>query len=395
MATTTTALPFRLHKFKPTQPTVPKTKTRRPSISISIFPKMASSTPQWEVPKEIQLFMNGKQRPATGGKKFKNLNPATNQVLCEVHQASEADVAEAVKHAEKAFQSWSSLSGGERGKILVVAAQKLRERVKELAYFESLDSGKPLQEALECDIFSAADCIEYYAGVAHTLHGTQHQLSGGNFGYTIREPLGVCLGIGAWNYPLQIAAWKSAPALACGNTFIFKPSEMTPMTAMMLAEIYTDAGVPPGVFNVIQGDREVGQWLVSHPDVAKVSLTGEVGTGKKVMEQCAKELKKVTLELGGKSALIIMKDANMDNAISATMMANFYTMGEVCSNATRVFVHHQIFDHFTSLLKERVGKLVVGDPLDPQTTQGALISKQHTEKVLSYINIEKRKGQRF
>ena len=175
----------------------------------------------------------------------------------------------------------------------------------------------------------------------------------GAFAYTRREPLGICVGIGAWNYPIQIACWKSAPALACGNAMIFKPAELTPLTATVLAEIYTEAGLPPGVFNVIQGDARAGQLLVKHPAVAKVSLTGEVGTGKRVMADAAGTLKHVTMELGGKSPLIIFDDADLENAVAAAMMGNFYTQGEVCTNGTRVFVHESIHDAFLEQLAAR------------------------------------------
>jgi betaine-aldehyde dehydrogenase len=205
----------------------------------------------------------------------------------------------------------------------------------------------------------------------------------------------VCAGIGAWNYPLQIACWKSAPALACGNTMVFKPAELTPLTAQFLAEALRDAGLPDGVFNVVQGDHRVGKALSEHPDIAKVSLTGEVGTGKLVMAQAAATLKHVTLELGGKSPLIVFEDADLDNAVSAALMANFYTQGEVCSNGTRVFVHEAVHDEFASRLAERTRRMRIGDPLDPSTDVGALISAEHRDRVLAYIEVGLREGARL
>jgi betaine-aldehyde dehydrogenase len=193
------------------------------------------------------------------------------------------------------------------------------------------------------------------------------------------------VGIGAWNYPVQIACWKSAPALACGNSMVFKPAELTPLTAMVLAEIYSEAGLPDGVFNVVQGDARVGRALTAHAGVAKVSLTGEVGTGRNVMADASRTLKHVTLELGGKSPLVVFDDANIDNAVSAAMMANFYTQGEICSNGTRVFVHRSIINVFLEKLVARVQAMKIGDPTDPSVHVGALISVDHMNKVLGYV----------
>ena len=213
--------------------------------------------------------------------------------------------------------------------------------------------------------------------------------------YTRREPLGLCVGIGAWNYPLQIACWKSAPALACGNAMIFKPAELTPTTAAALAEIYQDAGVPDGVFNVLQGDARTGQLLTRHPAVAKVSLTGECRTGRRVMADAAATLKRVTLELGGKSPLIVFDDADLEQAVAGAMMANFFTQGEVCTNGTRVFVHDAVHDSFVQRLLERVARLKLGDPLDPATQVGALISEEHLARVLGFVERGRAAGARL
>jgi betaine-aldehyde dehydrogenase len=215
------------------------------------------------------------------------------------------------------------------------------------------------------------------------------------FAYTRREPLGVCVGIGAWNYPIQIACWKSAPALAAGNAMVFKPSELTPMTALKLAEIYAEAGLPPGVFNVVQGAGETGALLAAHPDVAKVSVTGSVPTGKRVMKSAADTLKRVTMELGGKSALIVFEDADIEQAVAAAMMGNFYTQGEVCTNCTRVLVHSSIAERFLARLKERTELLRVGDPMDPLTEVGALISAAHHGKVMGCIQAGVSSGARL
>jgi betaine-aldehyde dehydrogenase len=276
------------------------------------------------------------------------------------------------------------MSGAQRGRVLNRAVALLRERNDELARLEVLDTGKPLQEALAVDVSSGADAVEYFAGLAASIHGDHYDL-GSSFAYTRREPLGVCAGIGAWNYPIQIACWKSGPALACGNSMIFKPAELTPLTALRLAEIYTESGVPDGVFNVVQGDGSTGALLTAHPGIAKVSLTGEVTTGRKVMASAAETLKHVTLELGGKSPLIVFADADLDNAVSAALLANFYTQGEICSNGTRVFVDEAVHDEFVERLRIRTAKMRIGDPMNLETHVGALISAEHRDKVLGYI----------
>jgi betaine-aldehyde dehydrogenase len=341
-----------------------------------------------------RLYVDGGYVDATSGETFPTINPATGEILASVQHAGAADVDRAVRSARTGFETWRALSGAERGRILHRAASLLRERNDDLARLEVLDTGKPIQEALAVDVLSGADAIDYYAGLAATIHGETFQLAE-SWVYTRREPLGVCAGIGAWNYPIQIACWKSAPALACGNAMVFKPAELTPMTALRLAEIYTEAGLPAGVFNVVQGDHRTGELLVAHPGVAKVSLTGEVGTGRRVMANAAATLKHITLELGGKSPLIVFDDADLDNAVSASLMANFYTQGEICSNGTRVFVHEEIHDEFIDRLVTRVSKMRIGDPTDPDTHVGALISEDHLMKVLGYIEAGKAAGARL
>jgi betaine-aldehyde dehydrogenase len=338
-----------------------------------------------------RLFIHGRPADALSGETFETINPANGTPIAVIHQAGADDVERAVESAEKGFRVWSSMTGAERGRVLMRAVQLLRQRNRELAELEVADTGKPIQEAIEVDVLSGADCIEYFAGLAASLAGQHIQLKQA-FAYTRREPLGVCAGIGAWNYPIQIACWKSAPALACGNAMIFKPAEQTPLTALKLAEIYTEAGVPDGVFNVVQGGAATGELLVSHPRIAKVSFTGSVPVGKRVMAKAAGTLKKVTMELGGKSPLIVFADADLDSAVSAAMLANFYTQGEVCTNGTRVYVEREILDAFLSRLVERTRRLRLGDPMDPATQIGALISAEHRDAVLSCIEAGKREG---
>jgi len=318
---------------------------------------------------------------------FDTLNPATGEVLATIRIDGQAEVDKAVARAAAAQKLWAATPGVERGRILNRAAALLVERNEELARLEALDTGKPIQETVAVDVLSGADCIEYFAGLARTIAGEHHDLGTGAFGYTRREPLGVVAGIGAWNYPIQIACWKSAPALACGNAMLFKPAELTPLSAVELEKVYRQAGLPDGLFQVIQGKADTGRLLTRHGGIAKVSLTGEVGTGKKVMADAASTLKLVTLELGGKSALIVFEDADLDEAVSGALLANFYSAGEVCTNGTRVFVHRKVREAFLAKLKARTEAMVVGDPLDPATQVGALISQAHMEKVLGYIEL--------
>jgi len=334
----------------------------------------------------LRNFVDGKLMANSSGDTFDVVNPATGEVIYKTEIADDSVREAAMTSAQKGFAEWSAMTGMERSRILLKAVALLRERNDELAKIEVLDTGKPWQEASVVDVVTGADSIEFFAGLAPAIEGNQQDL-GGDFYYTRREPLGVCAGIGAWNYPLQIACWKSAPALACGNAMIFKPSEETPHGAVKLAEIFIEAGVPAGVFNVIHGDGAVGSWLTHHDDIAKVSFTGEVGTGKKVMAAAATTLKEVTMELGGKSPLIIFDDADLEDAVSAAMLGNFYTQGEICTNGTRVFVQEGIKDAFMQRLLERTqNNIVAGDPLDPDVNFGALISAKHHQLVMKIKN---------
>jgi betaine-aldehyde dehydrogenase len=284
----------------------------------------------------------------------------------------------------------------QRSRILRRAVDLLRARNDELAAIETRDTGKPIAETRAVDIVTGADVIEYYAGLATAIEGEQIPLRESSFVYTRREPLGVCAGIGAWNYPIQIACWKSAPALAAGNAMIFKPSEVTPLTALKLAEIYTEAGVPAGVFNVVQGDGRVGAMLAEHAGIEKISFTGGVETGKKVMARAGgSTLKEVTMELGGKSPLIVFDDANLERAADIAMSANFFSSGQVCTNGTRVFVERGVIDRFEALVLERVKRIRIGAPDDPSTNFGPLVSAAQLQKVLGFIESGKREGARL
>ncbi len=314
--------------------------------------------------------------------------PATGETIAGIRHATPDEVAAAVAAAKAGFAEWARVPGAERARILRRAADIIRQRNDEISRIETLDTGKPIQETLVADALSGADCLDYFAGVAAGLAG-EHIDLGGDFVYTRREPLGIVAGIGAWNYPVQIACWKAAPALACGNAMIFKPSEETPLTALLLAEILSEAGLPDGVFNVVQGAVEVGRALVLDPDIAKVSLTGEVGTGKRVMGDAATTLKHVTVELGGKSPILVFDDADLDSAVGGAMLGNFYSSGQICSNGTRVYVHRSVKQAFIDKLVARTSKLKLGDPLDPETQIGPLVSQAHMQKVLGYMEAGK------
>ncbi|MFC5695033.1 betaine-aldehyde dehydrogenase [Pseudomonas sp. GCM10022186] len=346
---------------------------------------------------EQKLYIGGRYVEATSGATFETVNPATGEVLAKVQRASKDDVERAVASAVEGQKVWAAMTAMQRSRILRRAVDILRERNDELAELETLDTGKPLAETRAVDIVTGADVIEYYAGLIPAIEGEQIPLRETSFVYTRREPLGVVAGIGAWNYPVQIAMWKSAPALAAGNAMIFKPSEVTPLTALKLAEIYTEAGVPDGVFNVLTGSgREVGQWLTEHPLIEKISFTGGTSTGKKVMASASSSsLKEVTMELGGKSPLIIFEDADLDRAADIAVMANFFSSGQVCTNGTRVFVPRALQARFEAKVVERVKRIRLGNPEDANTNFGPLTSFAHMESVLGYIEAGRKEGARL
>lgn len=329
-------------------------------------------------------FINGQYVEDKNGEAIEVIYPATGEVIATVYSATPAIIDQAINAARQAQKQWAAMTGTERGRILRRAADIMRERNHDLSVLETYDTGKPLQETLIADATSGADSLEYFGGLAGSLTG-EHIPLGESWAYTIREALGVCVGIGAWNYPTQIACWKSAPALTCGNTMVFKPSETTPLSALKIAEIYIEAGLPAGVFNVIQGLGNVGATLVGHPAVDKVSLTGSVPTGKKVYASAASQIKHVTMELGGKSPLIIFDDANIEDAISGAILGNFYSSGQVCSNGTRVFVHTSIKQKFLARLKERTQSAIIGDPLDEATNFGPMVSENQLKIVEGYV----------
>ncbi|MWD26919.1 betaine-aldehyde dehydrogenase [Aquicoccus sp. SCR17] len=330
-------------------------------------------------------YIDGVYLEDEAGESFPVIYPATGAEIARIHSATPEIVDRALEAARRAQPAWAALSGTERGRILRRAADIMRERNHDLSVLETMDTGKPLQETLVADATSGADALEYFGGLAGSLTGEHIPLADGNWAYTVREALGVCVGIGAWNYPTQIACWKAAPALACGNTMVFKPSETTPLSALKVAEILVEAGAPPGVFNVVQGMGEVGGRLVTDPRVAKVSLTGSVPTGRKVYAAAADGMKHVTMEMGGKSPMLVFEDADIENAVGGAILGNFYSSGQVCSNGTRVFVQRGVKEKFLDRLTERLKGAVIGDPMDEATSFGPIVSQRQMEIVQGYI----------
>ncbi|RBW54866.1 betaine-aldehyde dehydrogenase [Ruegeria sp. A3M17] len=340
-------------------------------------------------------FINGAYVEDTNGTSIDVIYPATGEIIARLHSATPDIVDQALTSAKTAQAEWAAMSGTERGRILRRASDIMRDRNRALSILETHDTGKPLQETLVADATSGADALEYFGGLAASLTGEHIPLGGGDFVYTIREALGVCVGIGAWNYPTQIACWKGAPALACGNTMVFKPSETTPLSALQVAEILIEAGAPKGVYNVVQGYGDVGASLVTDPRVAKVSLTGSVPTGRKVYAAAADGMKHVTMELGGKSPMIVFDDADIENAVSGAILGNFYSSGQVCSNGTRVFVQKGVKEAFLKRLSERLATAKIGDPLDEGVNFGPMVSENQMNIALSYVEKGKAEGARL
>ena len=336
-------------------------------------------------------FVNGAYVEDTSGIPLPVIYPATGKVIANLFEATPAIMEQSLSSAKDAQKEWAACSGTERGRVLRLAADIIRERNRELSVLETYDTGKPLSETLYVDATSGADALEYFGGLAGSLTG-EHIPLGQDWVYTVREALGLCVGIGAWNYPTQIACWKAAPALACGNALVFKPSETTPLCALKVAEILHEAGLPAGLYNVIQGTGAVGAPLVADPRVNKVSLTGSVPTGRTIYANAAKDMKHVTMELGGKSPLLIFDDADIENAVGGAILGNFYSSGQVCSNGTRVFVQEGIKDEFLKRLSERLSLATIGDPQDEATNFGPMVSQAQMEIVQRYIQIGQEEG---
>ncbi|OAA69675.1 betaine aldehyde dehydrogenase [Cordyceps fumosorosea ARSEF 2679] len=340
--------------------------------------------------KEIHTFHSGQPQPksSSASQTFQSLDPSTAEPLATIYTSTRQQLDDAVASAQAAFPAWSQTPAPKRAEILLRAAAILRARNDALALTETFDTGKAWSETSTVDVATGADVLEYYAHmVAGGQPGQHTRLRSDAYVLTTHEPLGVCAGIGAWNYPIQIALWKSAPCLAAGNCMVYKPSEVTPLHANTLAQIYLEAGVPAGVFNVVYGDGgSVGAPLVSHPGIAKVSFTGQVSTGSKVAAAAAADMKGITMELGGKSPVVILPDADVNEAADVAMAANFFSTGQVCTNGTRVLVPDAMLPALEQALVARCRDGIrMGMPRDEATNFGPVVSAAHRDKVLGYI----------
>jgi acyl-CoA reductase-like NAD-dependent aldehyde dehydrogenase len=345
-------------------------------------------------PLRKQLFINGEWSDAAGGKTIDVVNPATEEVIASVASADESDVDRAVAAARAALDGpWGALAARDRGRLLWKLGEALFGRADEIARLETLHNGKPIFESRQIEIPAAAECLQYYAGWADKIHGETIPVRGNFLAYTLREPVGVVAAIVPWNFPLLLAIWKVAPALACGNTVILKPASQTPLTALALAEIAREAGIPPGVLNVVTGPgSSVGRMIVAHPGIDKIAFTGDTSTGKEIMRGSADTLKRITLELGGKSPNIVFPDADLDAAVRGATTGIFYGKGEVCAAGSRLLVDKSIEEEFVEKVAARARKMAPGDPLDPKTRLGAIASKKQLENNLRYIDIAKKEG---
>jgi len=341
-----------------------------------------------------RLFINGEWRDSAGGRTIDVINPATEDVIAEVASAEQADVDAAVAAARAALDGpWATVSARDRGRLLWKIGEKLLERADEIARLETLHNGKPIFESRQIEIPASAECFQYYAGWADKIHGETIPVKGNYLTYTLREPVGVVAAIVPWNFPLLLTSWKVAPALAAGNTVIIKPASQTPLTALALADIALELGVPPGVLNVVTGPGStVGGMMVEHPGIDKVAFTGDTSTGRAIMRGSAESLKRITLELGGKSPNIVFPDADLEAALRGATTGIFYGKGEVCAAGSRLLVDKSIKSEFVDKLAARAKKMTPGDPMDPKTRLGAIASKKQLENDLRYIETAKREG---
>ena len=342
-----------------------------------------------------KLFINGRWVDSVSGKTFDTLNPATEDVITSVAEGDSADIDLAVAAAREAFENgpWKKTDARDRGRILLKIAGLIERNKDELALLDTLDNGKPINETTKADIPLVIDCFLYYAGWADKIHGETIPVRGDFFNYTLREPVGVVGQIIPWNFPLLMAAWKIAPALACGNTIVLKPAEQTPLSALRLGEICQEAGLPDGVLNIVTGyGPTAGAALAEHMDVDKIAFTGGSATGRIIMQAASKNLKRISLELGGKSPNIVFADSDIDSAVDGAMTGIFFNQGEVCCAGSRLFIEKSIHEEFIDKLSNKAANMRVGNPEDTGTQMGAQVSKEQFDKILGYIETGKQEG---
>ncbi|HWS54211.1 MAG TPA: betaine-aldehyde dehydrogenase [Pyrinomonadaceae bacterium] len=355
---------------------------------------MSSTQPASETPRKYQLFIDGQWVDAASGETFETPNPATGATLAEVAAADKEDIDRAVAAARKAFDGkWAKVSARDRGRLLYKLAQLIEARTKELAELETADNGKPIKESLYIDLPQVVENFEYFAGWATKIEGETIPVPGQMFNYTLREPIGVCGQIIPWNFPLLMAAWKLAPALAAGNTIVLKPAEQTPVTALELARLFQEAGFPEGVVNVVPGFGETaGAALASHPDIDKLAFTGSTEVGKLVAKAAADNLTKVSLELGGKAPNIVFADADIEQAVNGAMMGIFFNQGQVCCAGSRLFLHEGVKEEFLGRFSEKASKIKVGDPMDTATQMGPQVSEEQLNRIKGYVDVARGEG---
>ena len=341
-----------------------------------------------------ELFINNEWRKAGSGRSIDVVNPATEEVVASVPASDQAELDQAVAAARAALSGpWAAMSPRDRGRLVWAIGQRLLDKADEVARLETLHNGKPITESRQIDIPAAAACFQYYAGWADKIHGETVPVDANYLAYTLREPVGVVAAIVPWNFPLLLASWKVAPALACGNTVILKPASQTPLTAIALAEIASEVGLPPGVLNVLTGSgTTLGRMIVAHPGIDKIAFTGDTSTGREIMRGSADTLKRITLELGGKSPNIVLADADLDAAVRGATTGIFYGKGEVCAAGSRLLVDRSIRDEFLDKVAARAKKMLPGDPMDPKTRTGAIASKTQLQRDLKYIETAKSEG---
>jgi len=355
---------------------------------------MSSTQPAQTTPRRYQLFIDGHFVDAESGKTFKSPHPATGETFADVAEADKADVDKAIAAARKALEGkWSKMSARDRGRLLYKLSQLIEQHAPELAEIETMDNGKPIKESTYIDLPGVVENFEYFAGWSTKIEGETIPVPGQMFNYTLREPVGVCGQIIPWNFPLLMAAWKLAPALACGNTVVLKPAEQTPVTALELAKLIQEAGFPEGVVNIIPGYGETaGAALASHPGIDKIAFTGSTEIGKLIAKSAAANLTKVSLELGGKAPNVIFADADLDQAVNGAMMGIFFNQGQVCCAGSRVFIEEKVKDEFLARFKEKAERITVGDPMDKATLMGPQVSVEQLDRIKSYVDIAREEG---